>query len=315
MAPTTGSSQAFRLVVLAPASQQGASLIAGDGDVLVGRQDSVDLRLDDPHVSRIHARLRRDGDRVLLDDLDSSGGTRVNGVPVRSGHELHHGDTISFATVDTRFERAPTADDDRTVTADLPVEPVGAPAPSSYQIGKQRAEVLNNVGRDQYNEYNQFVQERRTAFLEELATLKSNARRVLVFGFVLYVVGGCVYGFILLRFIASVSDTVADGSTDEPGPALFGSKVAGVPIGLLGFAAAAVGTICIVVGAVMHVVAAAKRRRFEQQLPTAWTQVSPPGAPSRSTDPSSVVSPAPRSFEPPPPPPPPPPPAPRSAGP
>jgi len=50
------------------------------GDRLtIGRADDNDLPLPDPAVSRQHAVLRRDGDRLLL---EATGATRVNGEPV-----------------------------------------------------------------------------------------------------------------------------------------------------------------------------------------------------------------------------------------
>jgi FHA domain len=66
-------------------------------EVLIGRDPVCDLALADPAVSRRHARLRfRDG-RWILQDLDSTNGTRVNGVrvgrcEVRPGDRLELGE-------------------------------------------------------------------------------------------------------------------------------------------------------------------------------------------------------------------------------
>jgi len=46
--------------------------------VAIGRQDA-DLVLQDPEVSRRHALLRRSGKTVVVEDLDSTNGTFVNG--------------------------------------------------------------------------------------------------------------------------------------------------------------------------------------------------------------------------------------------
>jgi pSer/pThr/pTyr-binding forkhead associated (FHA) protein len=65
-------------------------------DILtVGRDESADIRVDEPLVSRAHARLeRRDGGYVVF-DLGSTNLTRVNGEIV---HErvLRHGDEVRF---------------------------------------------------------------------------------------------------------------------------------------------------------------------------------------------------------------------------
>ena len=41
---------------------------------------------------------------LLLTDLGSRNGTRVNGEPVEAAHQLQHGDTILIASVPLRFE-------------------------------------------------------------------------------------------------------------------------------------------------------------------------------------------------------------------
>jgi len=64
--------------------------------MLIGRDDEADVRIDEPLVSRAHARLERRGAEYFLIDLGSTNLTRVNGeaVQVRS---LRHGDEVQFA--------------------------------------------------------------------------------------------------------------------------------------------------------------------------------------------------------------------------
>lgn len=45
---------------------------------LLGRDKSVEIQIEDPNVSRQHARLTRDGDNFLLEDLGSRNGTFLN---------------------------------------------------------------------------------------------------------------------------------------------------------------------------------------------------------------------------------------------
>jgi FHA domain/Protein of unknown function (DUF3662) len=64
----------------------------------VGRKSSNHLVLDDPRVSRTHAQLRAIKGRYVIFDLESSGGTFVNGS--RTGQRtLFPGDVISLAGV------------------------------------------------------------------------------------------------------------------------------------------------------------------------------------------------------------------------
>lgn len=62
---------------------------------LVGRARDAHIRIDDPAFAERHARLELRGDRVLLRDLGSSDGTRVNGVAVRDA-VLVAGDQVVF---------------------------------------------------------------------------------------------------------------------------------------------------------------------------------------------------------------------------
>ena len=53
----------------------GAAVSFSDGQMLtIGRDASCDLAVDDPKVSRFHARLTASDGLVLLDDLGSTNG-------------------------------------------------------------------------------------------------------------------------------------------------------------------------------------------------------------------------------------------------
>ncbi len=67
--------------------------------IRIGRRLNNDLVLDDPHVSREHFRLIARNHRYLLEDLDSTVGTQVNGREVRE-HFLRPGDVISVGSID-----------------------------------------------------------------------------------------------------------------------------------------------------------------------------------------------------------------------
>lgn len=69
----------------------------------VGRGAGVDIVLNDPSVSRLHAELVRRGSYVYVTDLGlSTNGTRVNGRPV-GRRVLLEGDVISFGAARTRI--------------------------------------------------------------------------------------------------------------------------------------------------------------------------------------------------------------------
>lgn len=60
----------------------------------VGREEGNDIQLNDERVSRCHFKVQRDNDRMVLTDLDSTNGTKVNGVECQL-KILRHGDLIS----------------------------------------------------------------------------------------------------------------------------------------------------------------------------------------------------------------------------
>lgn len=70
--------------------------------MVIGRTPGVDLQLTDQSVSRRHVELVRDDNGVLLRDLGSGNGTKVNGQKV-SEHMLKHGDEIGIGNTKLRF--------------------------------------------------------------------------------------------------------------------------------------------------------------------------------------------------------------------
>ncbi len=64
----------------------------------IGRRPDNHLVLEDPRVSRVHAQIRARRNKFILFDLNSTGGTFVNGQRVYQ-HQLKPGDVISLAGV------------------------------------------------------------------------------------------------------------------------------------------------------------------------------------------------------------------------
>jgi pSer/pThr/pTyr-binding forkhead associated (FHA) protein len=63
--------------------------------VTIGREEGNLLRLNDERVSRFHAKVQQEDGDVILTDLESTNGTRVNGSPVQI-RRLRAGDQISI---------------------------------------------------------------------------------------------------------------------------------------------------------------------------------------------------------------------------
>jgi pSer/pThr/pTyr-binding forkhead associated (FHA) protein len=71
--------------------------------MLVGRDEDADIRLDEPLVSRAHARIEGRGDGYVVLDLGSTNLTRVNGAVVAES-VLRDGDEVRFGRAVCTFE-------------------------------------------------------------------------------------------------------------------------------------------------------------------------------------------------------------------
>ena len=82
----------------------GGRRMSLEADVVsIGRQDSCNVVLDDPTVSRNHAEVHRDADGFEIRDLGSRNGTRVNGLGI-ARTRLADGDELLIGAVPLRFE-------------------------------------------------------------------------------------------------------------------------------------------------------------------------------------------------------------------
>jgi len=68
----------------------------------MGRKLDNHIVLNDPRVSRNHAQIRMVDNHFILLDLNSTGGTMVNGQKI-SKSVLYSGDTISLAGLEIKF--------------------------------------------------------------------------------------------------------------------------------------------------------------------------------------------------------------------
>ena len=71
--------------------------------ITIGRAPDNMIVLDDPSVSSRHAQLELSGETYRLKDLESTNGTRVNGIPITET-ALRFDDRIRFGGVEARFE-------------------------------------------------------------------------------------------------------------------------------------------------------------------------------------------------------------------
>jgi two-component system, NtrC family, response regulator AtoC len=85
------------LLVHVPGAERGSRLIElPDGaEVTFGRSRAATVMVDHDSVSRLHARIRRRGEDLEIEDLGSRNGTRVDGVKIEAATPLPGGSEVS----------------------------------------------------------------------------------------------------------------------------------------------------------------------------------------------------------------------------
>ncbi|MCH8987823.1 MAG: FHA domain-containing protein [Chloroflexi bacterium] len=117
--------------------RMGETVNMGQGTISIGRSPDNDIVIDDPTVSRKHARLVFDGNQYIVEDLASTAGVKVNGNKVQKaampvGATLKLGDTeIVFGNTQERAAQP------RQAPAPRPVQASNEPA-ATRVIGKQK---------------------------------------------------------------------------------------------------------------------------------------------------------------------------------
>jgi len=82
----------------------------------IGRSEECEVTLEDPLVSRRHARIVVQGDDVIIEDLASRNGVRVNGTLLEASHSLADGDRVRIGAHDFVFCRIQPRKVSRTAT-------------------------------------------------------------------------------------------------------------------------------------------------------------------------------------------------------
>ncbi|MFK8113782.1 MAG: diguanylate cyclase [Rubripirellula sp.] len=95
-------SQEVCLVQMYPADVVDGMMLLDEERIVLGRDESCDLVLNDGSVSRQHATISVSEEGYVLEDLDSTNGTLING-KAESQKLLHSGDTIQFGSFIFKF--------------------------------------------------------------------------------------------------------------------------------------------------------------------------------------------------------------------
>ena len=96
--------RAPRLVVERAPGHEPGMIYDLDGDLVLGRGDSAEIRLEDPFASSRHARIYEQGNSVVVEDLGSTNGTYLNEELLETPRPLHPGDRVRIGDSEFGFE-------------------------------------------------------------------------------------------------------------------------------------------------------------------------------------------------------------------
>ncbi|HEV3318386.1 MAG TPA: FHA domain-containing protein [Solirubrobacteraceae bacterium] len=96
--------RAPRLVVERAPGHDPGMIYDLDEDVVLGRGDQAEIRLEDPFASSRHARVYRQGNILVIEDLRSTNGTYLNEELLETPRPLHPGDRVRIGDSELTFE-------------------------------------------------------------------------------------------------------------------------------------------------------------------------------------------------------------------
>jgi hypothetical protein len=74
------------------------------GDIVLGRGERAEIRLEDPFASSQHTRVYKQGNIVVIEDLGSTNGTYLNEELLETPRPLHPGDRVRIGDSEFTFE-------------------------------------------------------------------------------------------------------------------------------------------------------------------------------------------------------------------
>jgi predicted component of type VI protein secretion system len=120
----------FRLVIRSGVDV-GKEYILDKNEFIVGREQTADIIVSDPEISRRHARVFFQNNGYIIEDLGSTNGTFVNGQKISGPYLLRPGEVVNFGEHVSALFESVQVDPNATVvsSAAAPKAPIaGAPA-------------------------------------------------------------------------------------------------------------------------------------------------------------------------------------------
>jgi hypothetical protein len=123
---------AINRLVLKSGPMPGKEFPIEKAEVFIGRDIGNDIVINDPEVSRRHARIYLQGNMYIIEDLGSTNGTSVNGQKLTGPYMLRAGEQITFGEhVNLSFEAVARSQEIPPAMAQVQQSaPAGSPVPA-----------------------------------------------------------------------------------------------------------------------------------------------------------------------------------------
>jgi hypothetical protein len=99
-----GPGRPVATLVVRQGAQAGMSFPLAGNQIVIGREEGVDVILQDAESSRRHSRITWQGSQFIIEDMGSTNGTFVNGVQITSPQLLNSGDSIGIGQTALVFQ-------------------------------------------------------------------------------------------------------------------------------------------------------------------------------------------------------------------
>jgi predicted component of type VI protein secretion system len=124
--------QSFQLVMRSGPTP-GKTFVLDKGEIMIGRDTTNDVVINDAEVSRKHSRLTLQGGGYILEDLGSTNGTFIDGQRLMGPHTMRPGELIMLGENISLSYDAVQFDPNATVVASAPMPREVPPPPTARE--------------------------------------------------------------------------------------------------------------------------------------------------------------------------------------
>jgi hypothetical protein len=140
-----GQGRPAATLVVRQGPQAGMSFPLAGNQIVIGREEGMDIALQDPESSRRHALVSWRGGQFVIEDLGSTNGTFVNGVQITAPQVLNPGDSIGIGQTALVFHTTETQMDSQLPPQQAPAYSA-APASGAGEESKTMQYLLYGIG-------------------------------------------------------------------------------------------------------------------------------------------------------------------------